>query len=156
VSKGATTDETEATRKDHAKGSKKQKREDDSKKSDSKTPKKSDDSEAKPSETPKGAEKTENDKSKTKEGKSSEKKKKAKTETELSKKDAPKAAFLPAKKYEGSKSGYVFKRGAQGVGYYLDVKPVVDKMAMEAIVRLAAQKNSNSRQKKPNKRRGRH
>jgi hypothetical protein len=28
--------------------------------------------------------------------------------------------FIPSKSYTGSKPGYVFKRGSQGVGYYID------------------------------------
>lgn len=46
--------------------------------------------------------------------------------------------FIASKKYKGSKEGYVFRNGKQGVGYYVDVKPVVDRMAMEAIKRLGA------------------
>merc|ERR1740124_2044832 len=34
------------------------------------------------------------------------------------------APFVAAKKFGGKKAGYVFKKGAQGVGYYTDVKPV--------------------------------
>lgn len=35
-------------------------------------------------------------------------------------KDEPGAEFLPAGRFGGSKAGYVFKKGAQGLGYYLD------------------------------------
>jgi myosin heavy subunit len=38
------------------------------------------------------------------------------------------ATFIPSKKYTGSKSGYVFRKDKQGLGYYIDVKPVVDKV----------------------------
>lgn len=38
--------------------------------------------------------------------------------------DAP---FIPSKKFTGSKSGYVFRKDKQGLGYYRDVLPVVDK-----------------------------
>lgn len=44
--------------------------------------------------------------------------------------------FIPAKKYQGSKSGYVFRMDKNGLGYYKDIKPVVDRLAMEAIKRL--------------------
>lgn len=58
--------------------------------------------------------------------------------------------FLPSKSYNGSKAGYVFKKGPQGVGYYVDVKPVVNRMALEAFQRMAAQakQSSSSQQKK--------
>jgi len=36
---------------------------------------------------------------------------------------AANAPFVAAKKFGGAKAGYVFKKGAQGVGYYADVKP---------------------------------
>ena len=32
----------------------------------------------------------------------------------------PGAEFLPAQRFGGSRAGYVFKNGGQGVGYYLD------------------------------------
>ena len=41
--------------------------------------------------------------------------------------DAPKSAareaFVPAKKFAGAKAGYAFKKGARGLGYYLDAPP---------------------------------
>eukprot|EP00980_Cylindrotheca_fusiformis_P001485 scaffold345_cov134-Cylindrotheca_fusiformis.AAC.96 len=43
--------------------------------------------------------------------------------------------FIAAKKYKGSKKGYVFRTGIHGVGYYIDVRPVVDRAAMEALKR---------------------
>jgi ribosome biogenesis protein UTP30 len=45
-------------------------------------------------------------------------------------------AFIESKKYSGQRKGYVFRAGSNGVGYYKDVKPVVNKMAMEAISRM--------------------
>ncbi|KAG7357521.1 ribosomal protein L1p/L10e [Nitzschia inconspicua] len=56
--------------------------------------------------------------------------------------------FIKAKKFKGSKKGYVFKMGSQGLGYYVDVKPVVDKAAMEAINRLGKNKSHRGGQKK--------
>ena len=47
------------------------------------------------------------------------------------------APFKASKKFKGSKKGYVFKMGRKGLGYYVDVKPVVDKMAMDALRRSA-------------------
>lgn len=44
--------------------------------------------------------------------------------------------FLPSKKYTGSKKGRVFRNGENGVGYYIDIPPKVDKMAMAALSRL--------------------
>jgi ribosome biogenesis protein UTP30 len=49
--------------------------------------------------------------------------------------------FLSAKKFNGSKKGYVFRMGKDGLGYYVDVKPKVDQMAMEALMRGGAGKN---------------
>ena len=51
------------------------------------------------------------------------------------------ADFIASKKFKGSKQGYVFHRGKQGLGYYMDIKPVVDKMAMEALKRQATQQS---------------
>lgn len=45
--------------------------------------------------------------------------------------------YIPSSKYAGSKHGYVFKKDSKGLGYYRDVPPVVDKMAMEAFARMA-------------------
>lgn len=54
--------------------------------------------------------------------------------------------FVAAKKFSGSKKGYVFKKGPQGIGYYVDVKPVVNKAAIEALARTQHRsKNSNER-----------
>jgi len=33
--------------------------------------------------------------------------------------------FVPSETFAGSKPGYIFTRGKLGVGYYVDVKPVV-------------------------------
>ena len=55
---------------------------------------------------------------------------------------------MAAKKFKGSKKGYVFKMGKQGLGYYVDVKPVVDRMAMEALKRSAKSQSRRGGQKK--------
>ena len=62
-------------------------------------------------------------------GSSSSKKKKISEDGSSSKE------FVSSKKFKGSKKGYVFKKGSKGVGYYVDVKPVVDKMALAALQR---------------------
>jgi ribosome biogenesis protein UTP30 len=54
------------------------------------------------------------------------------------------SSFVAAQKYAGSKPGYVFKLGPKGLGYYTDVKPVVDHMALEAIMRMASAKKKSS------------
>jgi ribosome biogenesis protein UTP30 len=64
---------------------------------------------------------------------------------EKSKKEEENKNFIAAKKFKGSKKGYAFKMGKLGVGYYVDVKPTVDKMAIQAIMRL---KNSRGGQKR--------
>lgn len=46
--------------------------------------------------------------------------------------------FIAAKKFKGSKSGMVFKAGDKGLGYYVDVKPLVDKKAVDALLRSVA------------------
>lgn len=54
-------------------------------------------------------------------------------------------AFITSKKFKGSKKGYVFKNGQQGVGYYIDAPPVVDKMAMDAIARMQSRPKAGGR-----------
>lgn len=66
---------------------------------------------------------------------------------------AEKKQFILSKKFVGSKSGYVFRKGAEGLGYYVDVKPVPDKMAMAALARLAS--SPGRRKSSGGKRRGR-
>jgi len=34
--------------------------------------------------------------------------------------------FISSRKFKGSKAGYVFYKGSRGIGYYVDVKPVVN------------------------------
>jgi hypothetical protein len=55
--------------------------------------------------------------------------------------------FIAAKKFKGSKKGYAFKMGKQGVGYYVDVKPTIDKMAIQAIMKLKNSRGSQSKNK---------
>ena len=56
--------------------------------------------------------------------------------------------FVAAKKFKGSKKGCVFKMGPQGLGYYKDVPPVVDKMALQAILRVGQNSKRRGGQKK--------
>ena len=58
--------------------------------------------------------------------------------------------FIAAKKFKGSKKGYIFAKGKNGLGYYLDEKPVVDKAKLQAMMRSAKQ----SRGRGGGKRRG--
>ena len=58
------------------------------------------------------------------------------------------ADFIASKKFNGSKKGYVFRAGKQGVGYYVDAKPIVDRMAIEAIKRSAAHQSRGGSRKK--------
>jgi ribosome biogenesis protein UTP30 len=64
------------------------------------------------------------------------------TKKVVEKKSGSDDAFIAANKFKGSKKGYVFKRDKTGVGYYKDAKPVVDKMAMEAIARMQSRKGN--------------
>jgi ribosome biogenesis protein UTP30 len=88
---------------------------------------------------------------KAKKNKSSAEKQQANDDKPSSEKDKKQqksedSSFIAAKKFTGSKKGYVFKKGEKGVGYYVDVKPVVDKMAMEAIAKMQSRpKQSGSR-----------
>ena len=50
--------------------------------------------------------------------------------------------FVASKKYSGSKSGYVFKMGNKGLGYYVDLKPKVNPMLIETMLRSLKQKGS--------------
>lgn len=56
--------------------------------------------------------------------------------------------FIAAKKFKGSKKGYVFRMGKQGLGYYVDIKPKVDHMAMEALMRSSKNQARRGGQKK--------
>ena len=46
-----------------------------------------------------------------------------------------KASFIASKKFKGSKKGYVFKRGNEGNGYYIDSIPKPDLLALDALAR---------------------
>lgn len=66
--------------------------------------------------------------------------------------------FIASKKYSGSKSGYVFKMGNKGVGYYVDLKPKVDPVLIETMLRSLKQKGrggGNSGRQPKGKGRGR-
>lgn len=65
----------------------------------------------------------------------SSKKKKSKTDEEPSSSKKASKEFIASKKFKGAKKGYVFKMGTNGLGYYVDVKPVPDKMALAALAR---------------------
>jgi len=68
---------------------------------------------------------------KAKKEETAKEKKETKSTTEETKKD-----FVASKKFNGAKKGYVFRKGKEGLGYYIDKKPIVDKMAIEALARL--------------------
>jgi len=68
-------------------------------------------------------------------------------------KSTEKKDYIAAKRFKGSKKGYVFTMGKQGLGYYIDKKPVVDKMKMEALLRMGGGKGQGGR--KNSKQRGR-
>lgn len=65
-----------------------------------------------------------------------------------------KMEFIAEKKFKGSKKGYVFRMSKQGLGYYVDNKPVVDKMQMEALQRMNSH-NNGGRKKKNKLKKGR-
>ncbi len=78
-------------------------------------------------------------------------KKKQKKEESVVEENKEKKDFVAAKKFKGAKKGYIFQMGSKGLGYYVDKKPVVDKMALQAIQRMGGGRGS----KKGGKRRGR-
>jgi hypothetical protein len=124
------------------------------KKKEAKTPESTKKAVKKEAKTPESTKKAVKKEAKTPE---STKKATKKPEAETKKKDADddgkNKEFIATKKFNGSKKGYVFKMGKQGVGYYVDAKPVVDRMAMEAIQRLG--KNNRKGGQKKNKKGGR-
>lgn len=73
-------------------------------------------------------------------------KKKKKTDVD----SGPPKNFIASKKFKGAKKGYAFKMGKSGLGYYVDVKPIPDKMALEALSRIS--KGSGGRRKKKTRR----
>jgi len=52
----------------------------------------------------------------------------------MTKKEAKNEDFVDAKKFNGSKRGYVFRKGPSGIGYYRDVLPVVDKSGLAGLL----------------------
>ena len=62
--------------------------------------------------------------------------------------------FILSKKFKGAKTGFVFKAGPKGNGYYKDEPPLVDKAAMAALQRASA-RGSRSAKSSSKKRRGR-
>lgn len=85
--------------------------------------------------------------------KSAEKAPKKSAEKKSAEKPAKKnEAFIAAKKFKGSKKGYVFQMGSSGVGYYQNVKPVIDKMALEAIARMQGRKKQGGAGKRRSRR----
>jgi ribosome biogenesis protein UTP30 len=64
-------------------------------------------------------------------------------------------SFIASKTYSGQRKGFVFRAGSDGVGYYKDVKPVVDKMALAAIARMGGRAKGSKSPKSGGKRRSR-
>lgn len=60
-------------------------------------------------------------------------------------------SFISSKKFKGSKKGYVFRMGKEGLGYYVDVKPKVDHMAMDALMRAAKGRGGQKKGRKGRK-----
>lgn len=50
-----------------------------------------------------------------------------------SKTDSLEENFIPSKKFVGAKKGFVFTKGKKGLGYYKDIKPVVDKAFLASL-----------------------
>lgn len=59
-----------------------------------------------------------------------------------------KADFIASKKFKGSQKGYIFRMDKSGLGYYKDVPPKVDPLALEAILRMGAPSRKGSGKKR--------
>jgi len=66
-------------------------------------------------------------------------------------KSTEKKEFVAARKFAGSKDGYVFYKGPEGVGYYIDIKPVVTHF--EKVVSHRGRENNRGRSKSPGSKR---
>ena len=55
------------------------------------------------------------------------------------------ASFIPSKKFAGAKVGFVFKKGKNGLGYYLDKKP---KVTFKPSLMSSSSKRKQNHQKK--------
>ncbi|KAI3427018.1 hypothetical protein D9Q98_006960 [Chlorella vulgaris] len=63
--------------------------------------------------------------------------------------EAPQPAFLRSKSFQGGRPGYVFKKGPQGVGYYLDGSEAVKAArAAKQLVRRQKQQQQRGQQQK--------
>ena len=90
------------------------------------------------------------DKTPSKKSKNNEEKK-TKSKSEKSSSEEKKS-FIQSKKFKGSKKGYIFQAGKEGVGYYLDVPPVPDKMALAAFARMPKRGGSAGKKRKNRRR----
>ena len=72
-------------------------------------------------------------KNESKESKAEVSSKKSKKKARKESVDGEDSAFIKARKFSGAKSGYVFKKGSAGLGYYRDVLPVVDKAFLASL-----------------------
>jgi ribosome biogenesis protein UTP30 len=57
--------------------------------------------------------------------------------------DSLEGNFIASKKFVGSKNGYIFTKGKSGLGYYKDVKPVVDKAFLVSLGKRGGRKSIN-------------
>jgi len=62
-------------------------------------------------------------------------------------KSTEKKEFVASRKFAGSKDGYVFYKGSEGVGYYIDIKPVVTHF--ERVVSHRGREKKQGRSKSP-------
>jgi hypothetical protein len=69
------------------------------------------------------------------EGKSKKKTKRSQSVDKKEIEPKEKSSFMASKKFKGSKKGYVFKRGDEGTGYYVDHIPKPDLLALDALAR---------------------
>lgn len=63
--------------------------------------------------------------------------------------------FIAAKKYQGSKKGFVFHKGPEGLGYYVDEKPVVDPKFIESLLLSASRTQKRSKTNSSKRSKGR-
>jgi len=87
-------------------------------------------------------------KKRNKNKKSDDKETPKKEESEKKDKKNSDSSFISSKKFTKAKSGYAFRMGPKGIGYYVDTPPKVDKMKLEALIRSNRSSSSSSGKKK--------
>jgi ribosome biogenesis protein UTP30 len=80
--------------------------------------------------------------------------KKTPKSTTKTKTDSLEGDFVASKKFVGSKKGFVFTKGKQGLGYYKDIKPVVDKAFLASLSKRGGGGGRKSMSQTPRRKKG--